>query len=158
MHRSSLTALRGALGVLLVGTVLVQLLLPLAAGELGGGYRETEHLVGPYAAMGILTVACLQIAVGALWWMLRPRDDDRTRTRTAVRGLDVLTACAIAATAIPALTMLHLLIVVGVGGPGIVLGTVACLATGAALTLRLRAARRAFRTAMATSTDLAAVT
>lgn len=100
----------------------------------------------------------LRGALGVLWRMLRPGDDDRTRTRTAVRGLDVLTACAIAATAIPAMAMLHLLVVVGVGGPGIVLGTVACLATGVAVTLLLRAARRALRTAMATSTDLAAVT
>lgn len=157
MHRSAPTSLRMLLGVLLVGSVLVQLLLPAAAEALGGGHRETQHLVGPYAAMGILAVGGLQIAIGALWWLLQRARRERLLSRGALRGIQVLTLGMLGATVLPLLTMLHLLVVVGVGGPGIMLGAAACLATAVLAALLPRRARRAVRSVPPHRTEAAAV-
>lgn len=158
MHRIGPSSLRLALGVLLAGSVLGQLLLPVAAEALGGGHRETQHLVGPYAAMGIVAVLGFQIAIGAVWWLLHRAHRGRLHTRGALRGLHVLSVGVLAATVVPLLTMLHLLLMVGVGGPGTVLGAAACLATAVAATLLLRSAGRTLRAATAHRSDPAAVT
>lgn len=107
--------------------------------------------------MGILAVGGLQIALGALRWLLHRARRDRLRSREALKGIHVLTIGVLGAAALRLLTMLPLLVVVGVGGPGIVLGALVCLATAVAATLLLRAGRRALHSAMVHRAEPAAV-
>ena len=61
------------------------------------------------------------------------------------------------AALLPCLTMLHLLLVIGVDGPGIILALAACLTSGIALFLLLRVARRVLHAAIADRAELAGV-
>ncbi|HJB09151.1 MAG TPA: hypothetical protein H9786_01265 [Candidatus Brachybacterium merdavium] len=55
------------------------------------------------------------------------------------------------------MTRLHLLLVIGVDGPGIILALAACLTSGIALFLLLRVARRVLHAAIADRAELAGV-
>src|SRR5450759_3142942 len=55
--------LRVALVVLLLGTVLAQVLLPVFASEEGTIFPEVAYLVVPYSVAGILAIACVQVAL-----------------------------------------------------------------------------------------------
>ncbi len=143
-----------ALAALLLGSVLLQVLLPLLADELGGGYDETRHLVVPYAAAGIAAVACVQVAIGAVWWLLRRVGDGSVLTPRSLVGVDVVTGAVALAALVAALPLVHLLLVVGVGGPGVVLALAACLAAGVALTSLVRVMRGLLADAIADRAEL----
>ncbi len=70
MHRFVRSLLRVALVVLLLGTVLAQVLLPVFGSEEGRIYPELAYLVVPYSAAGILAIACGQVALLVVWRLL----------------------------------------------------------------------------------------
>ncbi|MBF0686692.1 MAG: DUF2975 domain-containing protein [Cellulomonas sp.] len=150
-------SLRIVLVALLLGSLLLQALLPLIADEAGGGYTETAGLVLPYAASGIASVACLQVLLGAAWWLVTRVDRDEILTPRALRGVDVATGAVVLATVLAAAPVVHLLFVVGVGGPGVLLALLACLAGGVGLTCGFRVLRSVLVAATADRTELAAV-
>jgi hypothetical protein len=126
--------LRVALVVLLLGTVLAQVLLPVFGSEEGRIYPELAYLVVPYAVAGILAIACVQVALLAVWQLLSLVDDRVIFTRRALRWVDVITACAVVATILCAGPLIHLPFFVGVGGP-LILPLAACLVGGLAFVL-----------------------
>ena len=146
--------LRVALVVLLLGTVLAQVLLPVFASEEGGIYPELAYLVVPYSVAGILAIACGQVALLVVWRLLSMVNGGVIFTRRALRSVDVITACAAVATVLWAGPMIHLLFFVGVGGPGVVLGLAACLAGGLALVLLVVVMRGLLESAIADRTEL----
>ncbi|SFK34405.1 DUF2975 domain-containing protein [Cellulomonas sp. KH9] len=148
MTSSRRLALRIALVCLLAGSLLLQGLLPALAEVVGGGYAETERLVVPYALTAIAAVAGLQVCLVAGWWLLgRERRGELVAPRS-LRGVDAATAGLVAATLLAAAPPAHLLVVVGVGGPGVVLALVACVAGGAGLVRVLRSLRADLRAAV----------
>lgn len=149
--------LRVCLTVLLLGALLLQTQLPLLAEEVGGGYAETSHLVAPYAAAGIAALACVQVALGAVWWLVTRVQRDEILAPRARRGIDVGVGALLAAAALTAAPMAHLLVVVGVGGPGVVLGLLGCLAGGVAVAVLGRTLRAVHGAAVADRAELAAV-
>jgi hypothetical protein len=146
--------LRVALVVLLLGTVLAQVLLPVFASEEGGIYPELAYLAVPYSVAGILAIACGQVALLVVWRLLSMVNGGVIFTRRALRSVDVITACAAVATVLWAGPMIHLLFFVGVGGPGVVLGLAACLAGGLALVLLVVVMRGLLESAIADRTEL----
>ena len=146
--------LRVVLVVLLLGTVLAQVLLPVFGSEEGRIYPELAYLVVPYSAAGILAIACGQVALLVVWRLLSLVDGGVIFTRRALRWVDVIAACAAVATVMCAGPLIHLLFFVGVGGPGVVLMLAACLAVGLAFVLLMVVMRGLLESAIADRTEL----
>ena len=154
MNMLAMRLLRVALVVLLLGTVLAQLLVPVFASEEGRIYPELAYLVVPYSVAGILVIACGQVALLVVWRLLSLVDGGVIFTRRALRWVDLITACAAVATVLCAGPIIHLLFFVGVGGP-LILWLAACLAGGLAFVLLMVVMRGLLESAIADRTELA---
>lgn len=146
--------LRAAIGVLLLGSALAQVLVPVLASEEGQLFPEVAHLVVPYSVAGILAIACGQLALLATWRLLSMVNGGVIFSRRALRWVDVITACAAVAMVLTAAPMVHLLLFVGVGGPGVVLGLAACIACGLAFVLLMLVMRGLLESAIANRAEL----
>ena len=153
MNTLAIRLLRVALVVLLLGSALAQVLVPVYAGEVGTRFPEVADLVVPYSVAGILVIACGQVALLAVWRLLSLVSGGVIFTSRAMRWVDVITACAAVATILGASPMIHLLFFVGVGGP-IVLWLAAWLAGGLAFALLMVVMRGLLDAAIADRTEL----
>lgn len=154
MDTLAIRLLRVALVVLLLGTVLAQVLVPVFAVEEGRIFPEVARLVVPYSVAGILVVACGQVALLAVWRLLSLVNRGVIFTHRALRWIDVITASAAVAAVLSAGVMIHLLAFVGVGGPGVVFGLAATLAGGLAFVLLMFVMRGLLESAIADRTEL----
>jgi len=154
MDKFARQLLRVALVVLLTGSVLAQLLVPVFVFEEGTIFPELAGLVVPYSMAGILGIACVQVALIVVWRLLSLVNGGVIFSRRALRWVDVITACAAVATVLGAGVMVHLLLFVGVGGPGVILGLAAWLAGGLAVVLVMVVMRGLLESAIADRTEL----
>lgn len=154
MHRLARQLLRVALVVLLLGSVLAQVLLPVFGSEEGRIFPELAYLVVPYSVAGILAIACGQLALLAVWRLLSLVNSGVIFTRRALGWVDVITACAAVATILSAGVLIHLLFFVRVGGPGVLLGLAATLAGGLAFVLLMIVMRGLLQSAIADRSEL----
>jgi hypothetical protein len=145
--------LRVALVVILLGTVLAQVLVPVFASEEGRIFPEVAYLVVPYSVAVILFIGCGQVALLVVWRLLSLVDGGVIFTRRALRWVDVITACAAVATVLSAGVMIHLLGFVGVHIPR-VLWLAACVAGGLAFVLLMLVMRGLLESAIADRTEL----
>ena len=146
--------LRVALVVLLLGTVLAQILLPVFGDEEAGIYPELAYLVVPYSAAGILAIACGQVALLVVWRLLSMVNGGFIFTRRALRWIDVITACGVVATVLGIGALIHMLgFVPGGGGPTIYF-LAACVAGGLAFVLLMVVMRGLLESAIADRTEL----
>ncbi len=154
MHMLASRLLRLALVVLLLGTVLVQVLLPVFASDEGRIFPEVAYLVVPYSVAAILFIGCGQVALLVVWRLLSLVDGGVIFARRTLRWVDVITACGAIATALSAGVMIHMLgFVPGGGGPMIYyLG--ACVAVGLAFVLLMVVMRGLLEAAIADRTEL----
>ena len=146
--------LRVALVVLLFGTVLVQVLLPVFASEEGRIFPEVAYLVVPYSVAGILFVGCGQVALLAVWRLLSLVDRGVIFTPRAVRWVDVITACAAVATVLTAGVSIHMLGFVPGGGGPMIFYLAVCLAGGLAFVLLMVVMRGLLESAIADRSEL----
>ena len=146
--------LRVALVVLLVGSVLAQVLLPVFASEVGTRFPEVVYLVVPYSVAGILFIACGQVALLVVWRLLSLVNGGVIFTRRALRWVDVITACAAAATALSAGVLIHMLGFVPGGGGPMIYYLAACVAGGLAFVLLMVVMRGLLVSAIADRTEL----
>ena len=146
--------LRFALVILLLGTVLTQVLVPVLASEEARIFPEVAYLAVPYSVALILVIACVQVALLVVWRLLSLVDGGVIFTRRALRWVDVITACAVVATVLSAGVLIHLLFVVGVGGPSVALALPASLAGGLAFVLLMVVMRGLLELAIADRTEL----
>jgi len=153
MNTLATRLLRVALLVLLLGTGLAQVLLPVFGSEEGRLYPELAYLVVPYSVAGILAIACVQVALFVVWRLLSMVNGGVIFTRRALRWVDVITACAAVATFLSAGVLIHLLFFVGVGGP-LILWLPACLAGGLAFVLLMVVMRGLLESAITDRTEL----
>ena len=70
MSKLVIRLLRVALVVLLLGSVLGQVLVPVFASEAARIFPDVGYLVVPYSAAGILVIACGQLALLVVWRLL----------------------------------------------------------------------------------------
>jgi hypothetical protein len=154
MNRLASRLLRVALVVLLLGTVLAQLLVPVSASQTGTTIPEVAYLVVPYSVAAILFIACVQVALLVVWRLLSLVDGGVIFTRRALRWVDVITACAVVATVLSVGVLIHMLgFVPGGGGPTIYF-MAACIAGGLAFVLLMIVMRGLLESAIADRSEL----
>ena len=146
--------LRVALVVLLLGTVLVQVLVPVYASQVGTIFPEVAYLVVPYSVAAILFIACVQVALLVVWRLLSLVDGGVIFTRRALRWVDVIIACAVVATVLSAGVLIHMLGFVPGGGGPMIYYMVACIAGGLAFVLLMIVMRGLLESAIADRTEL----
>jgi hypothetical protein len=146
--------LRVALVVLLLGSVLAQVLLPVFASEVGTRFPEVAYLVVPYSVAGILFIGCGQVALLVVWRLLSMVNGRAIFTRRAVRWVDVITACGAVATVLSAGVLIHMLGFVPGGGGPMVYYLAACVAGGLAFVLLMVVMRGLLVAAIADRTAL----
>ena len=148
--------LRVALIVLLVFSVLGQVLVPVYATEVARTFPEVEDLVVPYSVLGILAIACAQVALVVVWRLLSMVTGGVIFTRSALGWVDLIVACGGLATVLSAGVMLHLLATHG-GGPGVLFLLAVTLFGGAAFVLLMVVMRGLLVAAIEDRAELAEV-
>ncbi len=146
--------LRVALVVLLLGTVLAQVLVPVQATMVGTTFPEVAYLVVPYSVAAILFIACVQVALLVVLRLLSLIDSGVIFSRRALRWVDVIIACAVVATVLSVGVLAHMLGFVPGGGGPMSLYTVACIAGGLAFVLLMVVIRGLLESVIADRTEL----
>ena len=154
MNKLASRLLRVALVVLLLGTVFVQVLLPVFASETGRSFPEVEYLVIPYSVAAILFIGCGQVALLVVWRLLSMVDGGVIFTRRALRWVDVIIACAAVATVLSAGVWIHMVAFVPGGGGPTFYYLAACVAVGLAFVLLMVVMRGLLVSAIADRTEL----
>jgi Protein of unknown function (DUF2975) len=154
MNILTIRLLRVALVVLLLGTVLVQVLLPVFASQVGMTFPEVAYLVVPYSVAAILFIGCGQVALLAVWRLLSLVSGGVIFTRRSLRWVDVITFCAAGAMVLTAGVLIHMLNFVPGGGGPMVYYLAACLAGGLAFVLLMVVMRGLLVSAIADRTEL----
>ncbi len=120
MNKLAIRLLRVALVVLLLGSVLAQVLVPVSASAVGTRFPEVAYLVVPYSVAAILFIGCGQVTLLAVWRLLSLVGGGVIFTRRAMRWVDVITVCGAMATVLNVAVLIHMLgFVPGGGGPTI---------------------------------------
>jgi Protein of unknown function (DUF2975) len=153
MDKLIIRLLRVALLVLLLGSVLGQVAVPMFASEAARTFPEVAYLVVPYSVAGILVIACGQVALLVVWRLLSMIRGGVIFTHRALRWVDVIIVCGAVATVLNAGVWMHLLAVHG-GGPGIILWLTASLASGVAFVLLMIVMRGLLELAIVDRTEL----
>jgi hypothetical protein len=154
MNRLASRLLRAALVVLLLGTVLAQVLVPVYASEVGTRFPGVAYLVVPYSVAAILFIGCGQVALLVVWRLLSLVDGGVIFTRRAMRWVDVILACAAVATVLSAGVLIHILGFVPGGGGPMIYYLAACIAGGLAFVLLMVVMRGLLESAIADRTEL----
>ena len=154
MHTLATRLLRLALVLLLLGSVLVQVVVPVYASGVGTRFPEVAYLVVPYSVAAILFIGCSQVALLVVWRLLSLVDGGVIFTRRAVRWVDVITACAAVATVLTAGVLVHVLGFVPGGGGPMVYYLAACITAGLALVLLMVVMRGLLLSAVANRAEL----
>jgi Protein of unknown function (DUF2975) len=150
--------LRIVLVVLLLGSVLVQILVPMYASMVGTYTPEVAYLVVPYSVAAILFIACGQVALLAVWRLLSLVDHGTVFTRRALRWVDVIAACAVVATILSAVVWVHMILFVPGGGGPMSLYLIACVVAGLACSLLVVVVRGVLESAIADHPEIQATT
>ena len=153
MNVLAIRLLRVALLVLLLGSVLAQVLLPVFASEEARIFPGVAHLAVPYSVAAILFIGCGQVALLVVWRLLSMVGGAVIFTPGALRWVDVISACAAAATVLSAGVLIHLLVFVGAGGP-LLYYLAACVVGGLAFMLLMVVMRGLLLTAVANRAEL----
>jgi hypothetical protein len=143
-----------ALVVLLLGSVLAQVLLPVFASVEGRIFPVVAYLVVPYSAAAILFIGCGQVALLVAWRLLSLVNGGIIFTRPALRWVDVITACAAVATVLSAGVLVHMLGFVPGGGGPMIYYLAACLAGGVGFVLLMVVLRGLLESAIAHRIEL----
>lgn len=154
MNKLASRLLRVALVVLLLGSVLAQVILPVFASEVGTRFPEVAYLVVPYSVAGILAIACGQVTLLVVWRLLSLVDGGVIFTRRALRSVDVIIACAAAAIVLSAGVLIHMLAFVNGGGGPMIYYLAAGIAGGLAFGLLMVVMRGLLVSAIADRTEI----
>ncbi len=154
MNKLAIRLLRVALVVLLLGSVLVQVLVPMLASEVGTSLAEVAYLVVPYSVAAILFVGCGQVTLIVVWRLLSLVDSGVIFTRRAVRWVDIIVACATVATVLSAGVLAHMLSFVPGGGGPMVLFVAVSIAGGLVFVLLMVVMRGLLVAAVADRSEL----
>jgi Protein of unknown function (DUF2975) len=150
--------LRVILVVLLLGSVLVQVAVPIHASNVGETIPEVAQFVVPYSVAAILFIGCGQVALLAIWRLLSFVKSGVIFTRRALRWVDVIIACASIATLLTAGVLLQMLFFFIPGGQGpAILWLAAVAAAGVMFVLLMLVMRGLLEAATADRSELDAV-
>ncbi|WP_084479766.1 DUF2975 domain-containing protein [Nesterenkonia sp. AN1] len=116
------TALRAALSLLLLGSLIVQVAIPVNAKSAGEVFPEIEPLTMPYAILAIAAIVGVQVGLIATWRLASMVSKDRIFDKSALKWVDLILVALIGTTALAAAVFVHLIFIVQVGGPPALLG------------------------------------
>ena len=149
--------LRIVLALVVLGTLLAQLLIPLIAHSYGEEYWEVTPLVIPFSLIGIFAVVCFQVAVVAVWKLLTYVAREEVFSRKARSWVNVIIGSGAVAAALVAGASAYLGLVAQIGGPGVMLTMVGSIVAGAAFVLLMLVMRGLLDNASASRRELAEV-
>lgn len=154
MNKLARQLLRGTLVLLLLGSVVVQLLAPVFASQVGTRFPEVAYLVVPYSVAASIFIGCGQVALLAIWRLVSLVDGGVIFTRRAVRWVHLITACGAVATALSAGVLIHMLAFVPGGGGPLIYYLGACVVGGVAFVLLMVVMRGLLESAIADRAEL----
>jgi len=155
MKRLTVLALRVLIVILFLGTLSAQLwFVPQLAGSAAREFPELEYLAVPYTVLLIVTVACVQAVLVALWVLLSRVRQGAIFTDRSFGWVNVIIAAGAIATVLVFGLEIHLLGIVDVGPPplGILLSGI--VVAGAAFVLIMVVMRGLLRSATALQSEL----
>jgi len=145
--------------ILLLGLGLLgaQVITPIAAGEWARQAPEIAHLVVPYSVLGILGIACFQVALFAIARLLGMVDVDNVFSAAAVRWVNVIIWAAVAFVVLTLGVLVHMSLFVPGGGGPTFLYMIGALLAGVMAALLMLVMRELLTTATANRAELAEV-
>lgn len=164
MHSLLVAILRiGIAAAVLFGLFAQAVIIPTAAADEVDLFAPYEPYALPYVVASILGVACVQVALGAIWMLLSMVERDAIFTRSAFRWVDTIIGAAVVATVIALAAAVHLTLDTipspddGMDVEGALLAALACGAVGAAFCMLMVIMRTLLGKAMDMRTELAEV-
>lgn len=158
MHPVLHVALRILLVVVFLGSLVVQaVVLPLFAVEAARELPEVAYLKVPYLILTIGMVACVQVALVAVWALLGMVRGRVIFNERAVRWVDTIIGAGLVASLIALGMLIHLTFVINAGPPAVVLALFATTAVGLTVALLVVVLRGLLRQATALEGELAEV-
>lgn len=142
MSRLVYPAARALIALMLLGTVAVQILVPLVAASEAEYAPEFASLRWPMTVLAILAVVAAQVVLVAMWQLVTLTQRDTVFSPTAFRRVDTVIGASLAAAGIIAIAFVWLALTPGVG-PITVFGavlaaTIFCLAAAVLMTIMRR--------------------
>lgn len=110
-----------SLGLMFVGTILLQILLPFLAWTMGAEFPEVKNLSLPYSIAAVAAILVIQVGLVAVGALISAYARGKIFEQYVLRWVDLLCGCVFLAPCIAMLTTGHLLFVVNVGGSGVLL-------------------------------------
>jgi hypothetical protein len=133
MSYVAILLLRVSIVMLLFGSVLSQIGVPVVASRVAEATPEVAHLVIPYSAAAILFIGCGQVALLATWRLLSLIRRGVIFTGRALHWVDVIIVCGVAATALTAGVLIQMLFFFIPGGAGPVIFFLAAVIVAAVM-------------------------
>lgn len=122
MNTAAISLLRVTLVLIFIGALLGQVwVVPAFVAESVFAFPEVKLLAVPYSITVILGIACVQVALLAIWRLLAMVERKEIFSHAAFRWVDVIIWSAAIATALALFLGIHLLGVMQLGGPGVLL-------------------------------------
>ncbi|MFH8480184.1 DUF2975 domain-containing protein [Streptomyces sp. NPDC018055] len=164
MHSLLMTILRmGIAAAVLFGLFAQAVIIPTTAADEVDLFPPYEPYALPYAVASILGVACVQVALGAVWMLLSMVERDAIFTPSAFRWVHTVIGAAVVATVIALGAAVHLAFDAipspddGMNVEGALLAALACGAVGAAFSMLMVIMRTLLGKAMDMRSELAEV-
>jgi hypothetical protein len=157
MQTLALRALKPLIVVLFLGGLLGQaLIIPFAAYSIA---VDVPHVAAGllYGAAGIAAVACVEVALVAMWKLLTMVGRDAIFSRDAFRWVDLIVTAGWVASALCFAIAAYHAVFMPFGPPSTMLFLLGCLAGAVAITLLMTVMRRILESAMTYRAELAEV-
>ncbi|XBH20832.1 DUF2975 domain-containing protein [Jonesiaceae bacterium BS-20] len=154
MNSAIATLIRALLIFLFAGSLLIQFLLPNGAHEMAGDMTEVQHLIWPFAIIGILAIICFQVVLGTIWHLLTLTVHGSVFSGASLRSATIIVIACAAATFLASYPFFHMTFVLRLGGPGFVLGLIGVGAVGTTITLLMLTLRTILKAATSNRLEL----
>ena len=116
MNKPMLTLLKILISVLFAGGLLVQaVFIPWIAWAEAQDFPEVDYLAIPYAALGIATVACVQVILVATWRLAGMVERGKIFDASALTWVTLMVRSAGVATALVAIVAVDATFIEGLG-------------------------------------------
>jgi Protein of unknown function (DUF2975) len=158
MNRAFVIALRVLLVIMFASGLFGQILLiPVISGSEAALFPEFAYLQVPYSILAILAVACVELALIAVWVLLSMVRREAIFSERAFRWVDVIIGSGIAGTLLTLGVEVQMLGFTHAGGPAAVLALTGGVIGGTATVLLVVVMRGLLRKATALQSELAEV-
>lgn len=158
MHPMVTRALRAFVGFSLLSSVFGQVVvIPTSVKDEADLFPELAPLTTAFTVLGIAGVACVQVALIAVWMLLSMISEDAIFTARAFRWVDLVIGATVAATVLTGGTTAYFWVFDTVTPIGTTMGVTGLMFGGVVMVLFLVVMRGLLKKATALEGELAAV-